>query len=538
MERTDSQIGARLRLRPIASLVPYAANARLHSEEQVAQLVRSILEWGWTNPVLEDGENIVAGHGRVLAAERIYADGGEIRFPDGSPIPAGTVPTLDCSGWTAEQRRAYVLADNKLALNASWDDALLKVELDELVADGFDIDLIGFEQDEIDVLDGPEIQSGGNTDPDAVPEIAAQAVSQPGDVWLLGRHRVMCGDSTVLDDVQKLVGGELRAALLHADPPYGMGKEGDGVANDNLYREKLDAFQMDWWAVWRTFMADNAGVYIWGNAPDLWRLWYRGGLAGSEQLELRNEIVWDKKSIPGMASAELTQYPEASERCLYFQVGAQFIGNVNADDFPETWEPLRSYLKGEADAAGIKPGDIAQVCGCGMYGHWFSRSQFTLVPEKHYATLAATYTGHFARPWADLKAEWARVRGSARDGIARSYFDNAHDSMRDVWEFSRVTGDERHGHATPKPVAMMERVMKSSLPSDGVCLEPFGGSGSTLMGAELTHRACYTMELQGVYVDAIVKRWQGFTGKAAKLEADGRTFAQVSAKAPPELLAA
>src|SRR6185369_11207636 len=106
------------------------------------------------------------------------------------------------------------------------------------------------------------------------------------------------------------------------------------------------------------------------------------------------------------ASGDLTQYPEASERCLYFQVGNQFIGNVNADDFPETWEPLRSYLKSEADAAGIKPGDITRLCGCGMYGHWFSRSQFTLIPEKHHATLAAAYPGRFSRSWADLKAEW------------------------------------------------------------------------------------------------------------------------------------
>src|SRR6185369_11168385 len=116
-------------------------------------------------------------------AERIYAEGGTIAFPDGSPIPAGQVPTLYCSGWTAEQRRAYVLADNKLALNAGWDDAVLKAELDELAAEGFDIDLIGFGQDEIDAL-APEVQSGGQTDPDEVPEIAAQAVSQPGDVWI------------------------------------------------------------------------------------------------------------------------------------------------------------------------------------------------------------------------------------------------------------------------------------------------------------------------------------------------------------------
>jgi hypothetical protein len=193
-------------------------------------------------------------------------------------------------------------------------------------------------------------------------------------------------------------------------------------------------------------------------------------------------------------------------------------------------------LEGEAVAAGVKAADIKRLCGVGMYGHWFTRSQFTLIPENHYATLAGTYPGRFARPWADLKKEWARVRGSARDviheklGVVRAYFDNAHDAMRDTWEFSRVGGDERHGHATPKPVAMMERVMNSSLPEGGVCVEPFGGSGSTLMGAERTGRRCFTMELQPKYVDVIVRRWQEFTGEQATLDGDGRTFHEIAAE--------
>ena len=150
-----------------------------------------------------------------------------------------------------------------------------------------------------------------------------------------------------------------------------------------------------------------------------------------------------------------------------------------------------------------------------MYGHWFTRSQFTLIPEKHYATLQAKFTGLFQRPWRSLKAEWDKVKGGPTSEIqgARSFFDNTHDVMRDVWEFSRVHGDERHGHATPKPVDMMKRVMLSSLPKDGLCLEPFGGSGSTLMGAQLTNRRCFTVELKPEYCDVIVKRWESFTEK-------------------------
>ena len=248
---------------------------------------------------------------------------------------------------------------------------------------------------------------------------------------------------------------------------------------------------------------------------------------------MRNEIVWDKKNIAGMASPDLTQFPTATERCLFFQLGDQFLGNINAEDFPETWEPVRAHFEREAIAAGIKPPDIKRVCGCGMYSHWFTRSQFTLMPEKHYLTLAAEYPGRFARPWSELKSAWNRVKGgpTSESQGARSYFDNAHDVMRDVWEFSRVTGDERHGHATPKPVEMMERVMKSSLPPGGLCVEPFGGSGATLIGAEKAGRICYLMELQPRYVDVIVRRWQDFTGQHATLESTGQTFDEVSAGA-------
>jgi hypothetical protein len=313
---------------------------------------------------------------------------------------------------------------------------------------------------------------------------------------------------------------------MHADPPYGMGKASDGVANDNLYNDDLDNFQMEWWATFRPFLEDNASAYIWGNAPELWRLWYKAGLGDSEIIELRNQIVWDKKAIPGMASPDLTQFPIASEHCLFFQLGNQFRGNINIEDFPETWESLRSYMESEAKAAQIGSAEIKSLCGVQMYGHWFTRSQFTLIPEKHYATLQAAYAGRFIRPWRQLKAEWDKVKGGPTSEIqgARSYFDNAHDVMRDVWEFGRVTGKDRHDHATPKPVAMMERVMKSSLPSGGLCVEPFGGSGSTLIGAEKTGRVCYSMELNPVYVDVIVKRWEDFTGKKAILEEAPEAF--------------
>jgi DNA modification methylase len=152
---------------------------------------------------------------------------------------------------------------------------------------------------------------------------------------------------------------------------------------------------------------------------------------------------------------------------------------------------------------------------------WFSKSQYAFIPQKYYDALSAALPGHFQKPWQELKAEWDRIKGigsgiiSEQLGVIRSYFDNAHDIMTDVWSFSRVSGDERHGHATPKPVAMMERVMKSSLPTGGICIEPFIGSGSTLIAAQSTGRKCYGMELTPEYVDVTVARWEAFTGKKA-----------------------
>jgi DNA modification methylase len=510
----------RIEVWPVNRLKPYERNARTHSSAQVQKIAAAMVEFGFTNPILVDNlDGIIAGHGRLAAAKQLGLE----------EVPVVVLDHLD-----ENQRRAYILADNRLALDAGWDEDLLAAELHELQDADFDLALTGFNEDEIaDLLADPEELPPSGPE-DGGGELPEDPVSVLGDVWILGKHRVMCGDSTSVDDVAKLMNGQT-AYLLHADPPYGMGKEADGVVNDNLYREELDRFQMEWWATYRTFCASNASAYIWGNAPDLWRLWYAGGLADSERFELRNEIVCDKKSIAGMASPDMTQYPMATERALFFQFGNQFLGNVNSDEFPETWEPLRSYMEGEANAAGIKPGDIKRVCDCGMYSHWFTRAQFTLIPEKHYATLRAAYPGRFARSWFDLKREWDEVKGAGRAVIngkldgTRSYFDNAHDIMRDVWEFSRVVGEERYGHATPKPVEMMERVMRTSLPEGGLCVEPFGGSGATLIGAEKTGRICYTMELQQKYVDVIVRRWENFTKKAARLESTGQTYEDVAA---------
>lgn len=494
-------------------------NWRVHPQHQVDALEGLLSAVGWVQRVIVNRTtgHVVDGHARVALGLRRSE-------PE--------VPVLYVELSEAEEQLVLAALDPIAGL-AGTDQAMLDGLLADVAGGSAALD------DFLAGLKSEEAPTRGLTDPDDAPPIQAREVTRLGDVWLMGRHRVMCGDSTSAADVSRLMNGAT-AHLLHADPPYGMGKEADGVANDNLYEEKLDAFQLKWWATFRPFLESNASAYIWGNAPELWRLWWRAGLGATERMELRNEIVWDKKSIAGMAAPDMNSYPIASERCLFFQLGNQFVGNVNVDEFPEAWEPVRAYMEGEALAANIKQADLQRICGCRMYGHWFTRAQFTLMPEKHYTALAAAYPGRFTRRWHEVKAEWDKVRSAGREVIngkldgARSYFDNAHDAMRDVWEFARVVGQERYGHATPKPVAMMERCIVSALPEDGVCVEPFGGTGATLIGCEKTSRICFTMELQPIYCDVIVRRWQAFTGKQATLEADGRTFDEIAVAAAAE----
>ena len=199
---------------PVTTLVPYARNARTHSDTQVARIAASIREFGWTNPLLVDGERgIIAGHGRLLAARK---------------LGLAEVPVIELAHLTEAQKRAYILADNRLALDAGWDEALLRIELADLAAEGFDLGLTGFDANELGrlLLDA----SDGLTDPDQVPELPTEAVSRPGDVWLLGRHRLVCGDATATATVERALAG-VSPHLMVTDPPY-------GVAYDPTWRNR------------------------------------------------------------------------------------------------------------------------------------------------------------------------------------------------------------------------------------------------------------------------------------------------------------
>lgn len=241
----------------LAALIPYARNSRTHSDEQVAQVAASIKEFGFTNPVLIDNEGgIIAGHGRVMAARKLgLAD----------------VPCIRLAHLTEAQKRAYIIADNKLALNSGWDEKMLALEFQDLQGMGFDLELTGFGLDDIDeLLAELDATPEGNTDADQTPEAQAEVVSQPGDIWLLGKHRIMCGDSTSADQVQKLLGGEI-PHLMVTDPPYGVEYDADW-RNSALRADGtpiagravgkvLNDDRADWREAWALFPGEVA--YVW-----------------------------------------------------------------------------------------------------------------------------------------------------------------------------------------------------------------------------------------------------------------------------------
>ena len=344
--------------RPMSDLIPYINNARIHDEQQINQVAASIKEFGFTNPVLIDTQNgIIAGHGRVLAARKLNIE---------------QIPCIVLKDLSEAQKKAYIIADNKLALNADWDEELLKNELERLTELDFDLDLLGFDQDELDNIFGTDQSATGLTDPDEAPEPPEQPVNNMGDVWQLGKHRLMCGDSTSGNNIEILMNHQ-EASLLHADPPYGMGKEKDGVLNDNLYKEKLDDFQRQWLTETRVFIKDNASVYIWGNPPDLWRLWY-GYIEKSEPTTYRNHIIWDKGSVQGMNSDSRRMYSVSSESCFFYVLGEQGFNN-NADNYFSGWDTIRLYLLEEVKKTGLTRKELSKILGHseGILSHYIAR---------------------------------------------------------------------------------------------------------------------------------------------------------------------
>lgn len=236
----------KLEWRSISTLIPYARNSRTHSDEQIAQIAASIKEFGWTNPILVDGDNgIIAGHGRLSAARKLGHD---------------EVPVIELKDLTETQRKAYIIADNRLALNAGWDNEMLTIELNDLLADGFALDILGFDAKELDALLAPE-EVEGLTGEDEAPPLPEEPKTKLGDIYQLGNHRLMCGDSTSVDAVETLLQGQ-RADMVFTDPPYNVafnGRSGkfDVIKNDDLPEDQFSQFIQDWLQTFEAFRPNS-----------------------------------------------------------------------------------------------------------------------------------------------------------------------------------------------------------------------------------------------------------------------------------------
>ena len=395
---------------PLAALKPHPRNSRVHPPAQLDEIERSMLEWGWTMPILADEDGtILAGHGRKMVASRLGLD---------------EAPVIFATGWSDDQKRAYIIADNKLPENAEWDPAMLKLELEELNSGGFDLSLIGFDTTE---LAGIMLATEGESDPETVPDTPVVPVTMRGDVWVLGRHRLICGDSTNADDVAAVLDGA-KPQLMVTDPPYGVEYDPEwrhrlGV-NKSAKRGKIrNDERADWTDAWKLFPGSIA--YIWHGAL------HSTTVATSLQdsgFTIRAQIIWAKERL---------------------------------------------------------------VMGRGDY-HWQHEPCWYAVREK------GNWTG-------DRK-------------------------QTTLWSIPSGGQDAETPHATQKPIECMRRpIENNSKPGDAI-YEPFSGSGTTIIAAEMTGRICHALELSPEYCDVAVKRWQEFTKKKARLERTGLAFDEVAAE--------
>jgi len=303
--------------REVNSLIPYINNSRKHSDEQVAQIAASIKEFGWTNPILIDGDNgLIAGHGRLMAARKLGMN---------------KVPTIELAHLSENQKKALIIADNKLALNADWDTELLMIELSELDGDDYDLSVMGFDQDELDALLNPIEPTTGLTDEDAVPDVPEEPKTKLGDIYILGNHRLMCGDSCSITDMEKL-SNDRKVDMWLTDPPYNVAYEGKTkdaltIQNDSMSNDGFRQFLRDAYVTADTVMKPGAVFYIWHADSEGYN--FRGA-AFDAGWKVRQCLIW-KKSTMVMGRQD---YHWKHEPCLYgWKEGA---GHLWATDRKQT----------------------------------------------------------------------------------------------------------------------------------------------------------------------------------------------------------
>lgn len=472
----DDVVIPQIVLRPLDGLVAYANNSRTHSAGQVEQLQRLLEEFGWTNAVLIDEMGIVAGHGRCMAAAAMYERGEQIRFPNGSPIPIGMVPTIDCSGWSPAQRRAYIIADNRSALSAGWDEDMLKLELRALNELDYDLSLTAFSDEELSELMVPEFEEPPeDRDPNAVPEPRDEPASREGDVWVLGPHRLAVGDSTDPEVWARLMHGE-RADIALIDPPYGVDLErknrlldqtlGGGrneaapIKNDNMTEEEFSEFMRSTYDCLFAEMKQGATIYVFHS--DKFSHVFRNEFE-SAGFKFSQMLIWRKNNI--------------------------VLG-------PARYLPIH-----EPVIVGRKPGGKSQWHG--------GRKQKTIIDLGEGSPFHQLPDGRWQIRIGD---DVMIVDGSA----------TVEQSPSTMLFEPKPTKSGLH--QSQKPVALCERLLANSARRADIVIDGFGGSGTTLIAADKLGMYARLCEADPIHADTICRRYWQYTGRRPVHAVTGEPF--------------
>lgn len=486
----------KIELLAIDKIKMYENNAKLHPREQIEQIKKSILEFGNNDPIAVDEHNvIIEGHGRFVALKELGYDEVEI---------------IRLSHLTDEQKRAYILAHNKLTMNSGFDMDILELELEDIT--NIDMEDFGFDFEEIEVM-GEDIEE---VEQDEYDEELRETNIKPGDIFQLGEHRLSCGDSTDATHIQKLLDG-VKVDTVYTDPPYGMKKEKDGVQNDNLNYDDLLEFNKKWVPITFDAMREVGSWYCWGIDEPLMDLYSNilRPMKEAQKITFRNLLTWDKGNTQGQMSEYTRMYPIADEKCLFVMKGVQGF-NTNLNNYFEGYEAIRKPLAEAAEHVGLTTKKLKEITGVGMYSHWFTKAQWLFIPLEQFQKIADYYGNEWNLDYNRLKQDYDRLRQDYNE--SRTFFDATHANFNNVLHFSRTSGDEREsagGHATPKPLALVALMLKSSTRKGDVVLDVFGGSGLTLIACERLGRTCYINELEPKYVDLIIRRWEKETGREA-----------------------
>jgi len=464
-------------------------NPRYIRDEKFAKLVKS----------LKDFPEMI-GARPLVVNQRMEALGGNMRLK--AMLEAGWTecPVIQVD-WSEEKQREFIIKDN--LGYGEWDWDMLANEWNEG-------ELEDWGMDTPDTWAEEELEA--EEDDYSVPEEIKTDVVL-GDLIEIGEHRLLCGDSTDSDQVAKLMNGE-KADMAHNDPPYGMKKEKEGVLNDNLNFDDLLQFNREWIALQFSYLKVNGSWYCWGIDEPLMDIYSHilKPYIKDQKVTFRNLITWNKTHpnttfrVNGFNSPDLRSYYSSDEKCLFLMCGVQGFNN-NSDNYFEGWELIRKYLCDELEKTGLTAKELKPYIG-DMFGHYFTKSQWSLPTEEKYKALRqAAKDKSFKKEYESIKKEYESIKKEFYD--TRSYFNNMHDKMKDTWTFEITSTEEREttgGHATPKPIPLCERAIKSSCPDGGLVIDMFLGSGSTMVAAHQLKRKCYGMELDPKYCQVIIYR--------------------------------